>query len=289
MKERTLKTLWLQRPKNVTKLSCGRLLCMSGSVRTTFPAYLNLLAALRTGIGWMSLLSSQYVCNVINNRCLEVKTIGMRADNLGDIILNKLDETLIYEAIEQSQTLVIGSGLGEQKQLYKYILDNLECIKIPIVVDAAALAYFWQNIQNSGRSAENQIWTPNQWELSKMFGERFCNLSEKEKIEELQKVSEKYGMIWIYKGASPKVVTCMGILYECSFGNPGMATTGMGDVLCGVIGSFLAQGLNIMVGCQTSLDVLGMSGDLCYKKLGNGLRATDVCECLPIAINEIVK
>lgn len=134
---------------------------MSGSVRTTFPAYLNLLAALRTGIGWMSLLSSQYVCNVINIRCLEAKTIGIGA-NLGDIVLNKLGKILIYEAIEQRQNLVIGSGLGEQKQLYKYILDNLEYIKIPIVVDAEALAYFWQNIQISGRKAENQIWTPNQ-------------------------------------------------------------------------------------------------------------------------------
>lgn len=289
MKECTLKTLWVQRPKNVTKLSCGRLLCMSGSITTTFPAYLNLLAALRTGIGWMSLLSSQYVCNVINSHCLEVKTVGMEANNLGDIVLSKSDENLIYETIKQSQALVIGSGLGEQKQLYKYVLDNLDRIKIPIVVDAAALVYFYHNIQTVGRRVENQVWTPNQWELSKMFGDQFYNLSDKAKIDVLQQVSEQYGMIWIYKGVNPKVVTCRGILYECSFGNPGMATTGMGDVLCGIIGSLLAQGLDILVSCQVSLDVLGIGGDLCYKKLGNGLRSTDVCEYLPIAINKIIK
>jgi len=89
----------------------------------------------------------------------------------------------------------------------------------------------------------------------------------------------------VLKGARTLVALPEGEIYINLTGNPGMATGGTGDVLAGVIGGLLVQGLEASAAARLGVFLHGLAGDLAAQKLGQaGLLAGDVLEALPAAI-----
>ncbi len=101
--------------------------------------------------------------------------------------------------------------------------------------------------------------------------------------KELQK---KYSGVVVLKGAGSLIIDQQQRITVCNEGNPGMATAGMGDILSGIIGSLLAQGIESHLAARTGVALHARAGDLAAKKGQKGLMATDLIEPLRLLINQ---
>src|SRR5690606_27843137 len=131
------------------------------------------------------------------------------------------------------------------------------------------------------------ILTPHIGELNRLVGNF---RSDEELLEAQQNFSQKYQVYIIQKGPFSKLTTPDGKVYINSTGNPGMASAGMGDALCGIIGSFLAQGYPALEAAMFGMYLHGYAADLQARDHGQiGLLASDVINRLREAVNHFVK
>jgi NAD(P)H-hydrate epimerase len=108
---------------------------------------------------------------------------------------------------------------------------------------------------------------------------------QEDRIGVAKKFAVEHGCIVVLKGAGTVTATPEGEVYLNISGNPGMATAGTGDVLCGMIGSFLGQGLDSLEAAIAAVWLHGAAGDAAAEKKGEaGLIATDIIEMLPEAM-----
>ena len=100
--------------------------------------------------------------------------------------------------------------------------------------------------------------------------------------------SEKYNIIVVLKGFNTIVSSPKGDSYINTTGNPGMATAGSGDLLTGMIASFIGQGLMPIDGAKLGVFCHGLAGDFAsFDKGEYGLIATDILDNIPYSIKKI--
>jgi NAD(P)H-hydrate epimerase len=134
-----------------------------------------------------------------------------------------------------------------------------------------------------GHSAPLVI-SPHPGEMSRLTGKSITQI-QKDRINIALEFAQEFNLVCILKGAPSVIAAPSGQAWINPTGNEGMATAGSGDVLTGLIGGFLAQGLmdidSAVLGCY----VHGKSGDLAYDSLGSrGLLAGDILRMVPLAL-----
>ena len=242
----------------------GRLLVAGGSSGLTGAPVLTGLAALRCGAGLV--------------------TLGLRE---GLALSEKPPElmTTVWPALhwEDFQAIVMGPGLSRAAD-GKELLRTLFPVERPKVLDADALNLlaeedgWWKNLRGPA------VLTPHPGEMA-----RLCGLSpEKVRADRLNLAREKaqqWGVILVLKYAVTLVAPPEGAVYINSTGNSGLATGGTGDVLAGVIGGLLAQGLSAEKAAVLGVYLHGAAGDLAAAELGPaGMIAGDLLRKLPLVI-----
>jgi NAD(P)H-hydrate epimerase len=173
--------------------------------------------------------------------------------------------------LERCNAIAIGPGLG-QCQWGQDLLDRALASKIPIVIDADALNL----ISKKEYRHDHWIITPHPGEAARLLNKDNLEQDRFDTVKELQKA---YGGVTVLKGAStiinagePDPLTRLSI-----WGNPGMATGGMGDVLTGTIGGLLAQGISQFEAACLGVTLHGMAGDQAVQEDGErGLLASDL-------------
>jgi NAD(P)H-hydrate epimerase len=104
----------------------------------------------------------------------------------------------------------------------------------------------------------------------------------------VSKFSRRYNAILVLKGHRTCVASPDGKIYVNRTGNPGMASGGVGDVLTGMIASFIGQGLDAYEASCLGVYVHGLAGDLAAKEKGElSLIATDLLDKLPHALKTL--
>ncbi len=173
--------------------------------------------------------------------------------------------------LERCNAIAIGPGLG-QCQWGQDLLDRALASGIPIVIDADALNL----ISKKDYHHDHWIITPHPGEASRLLNKDDLEQNRFDTVKALQK---EYGGVTVLKGAStlinagePDALTRLSI-----WGNPGMASGGMGDVLTGTIGGLLAQGISQFEAACLGVTLHGMAGDQAVQENGErGLLATDL-------------
>ena len=106
------------------------------------------------------------------------------------------------------------------------------------------------------------------------------------RFDAVAQLQQNYGGAVVLKGAGSLIAEPDGSLWVCDSGNPGMATGGMGDVLSGIIGALLAQGLSAHDAARFGALLHGMAADRAAARDGQrGLLATDLLEPLRHLLN----
>ena len=126
-----------------------------------------------------------------------------------------------------------------------------------MVVDADALNIIARNPHYLSHLPKGSIITPHPGEFARLFGKA----SRYSSINSMRSVACESGIAIVLKGAYTAIIAPDGNVYFNSTGNPGMATAGSGDVLSGVLLSFLAQGYTAKDAALAGVYLHGLAGD----------------------------
>lgn len=183
----------------------------------------------------------------------------------------------LLSLLPKATVIVIGPGLGQSpwsEQMLYHAMQYAAQHPVPVVMDADAL-----NLLAEGRLVSNLptqvILTPHPGEAARLLRTSVAAVQEDRFAATLQ-LQQAYRATVILKGAGTLVASTEG-LSLCDYGNPGMATGGMGDVLSGVLGALLAQGLPPGPAAELAVCLHAAAADVLAGENGErGLLASDL-------------
>lgn len=179
----------------------------------------------------------------------------------------------------------IGPGMGMHSDTISMMAKFIQRRDDPIVLDADSLNILAFNKELIKEVPKKSILTPHPGEFKRLVGEW---LNDYDKLEMQKEFSSKYGVIVVLKGKYTSISTPDGNIFFNPTGNPGMATAGSGDVLTGIITSFLAQGYSPLDSAILGVYIHGMAGDLASSTFGiDGLIAGDIINELPKVFKDL--
>lgn len=252
----------------------GKVLILAGSDGFTGAAYLTTQAAIKTGAGLVTLLVPKKIQSVMQNKLIEAMTV------------NYDEEDRINKLIKESDVIICGPGIGisnESINMLKMILTKSKC---KIVLDADALNIVSKNLDLIDFIKNRAIFTPHVGEMSRLTN-KSIDYIESNRIDECIKYSRKNEIITVLKGYN----TVISNGYKTVINNTGsskMASGGMGDSLTGIIGSLVAQKVNIFDSATLGCYLHGFSGDILGKEL-YAVSSTDIIEQIPKTMEYIIR
>lgn len=257
-----------RRSKFSHKGSAGRLTLIGGSKGKMGASILSARAALRAGVGLLTVHCPKVGNSIIQTTVPE----AIVSEDDGEYFVQNL------QSIPESQTVAIGPGLGTDQEILEAFARFLEYWKKPIVVDADAINLIAIQSVLLDKLPKGSILTPHPGEFQRLVGGWKDDF---EKLEKLRALSKIYGINIVLKGAYSAVCTTDGKIFFNPSGNPGMATAGSGDVLTGIAGSLLAQGYLPEDALKLGVYIHGLAGDYAKEKWGEtSLIASDIIDGL---------
>lgn len=249
------------RPRDLYKNEAGHVLLIGGDLGYTGAIRLAAEGALRVGAGLVSVATRPEHAQTLNIIYPEIMCHG---------VANAAD---LKPLLEKAKVVVIGPGLG-QSDWAKSILVEVLKHDLPLVIDADGLNVL---ARHPGKH-ENWILTPHAGEAARLLQQSTEDVVA-DRLKAVQELQKKYGGVCVLKGAGTLVQTANLIAGLCPYGNPGMASGGMGDVLGGVIGGLVGQGLSLDIAAKLGVCVHALAGDEAAK--AGGERGTIASDLMP--------
>ena len=258
----------------------GHLLILAGSPGKTGAATLSSFGALRVGTGLVTVGIPASL-----NDIMEVKTTEAMTEPLPETDLRTLGLMSVKRVKEimtnKITALAIGPGISTTDETRGFLYEMISSSGIPSVIDADALTLISHEPGILLKAKAPLVLTPHPGEMSRLTGIPTADV-EADRIGVSLEFAKKYKVILVLKGARSLVTTPGGRVYVNTSGNPGMASGGMGDVLTGIIGGFLAQRIPPEDAARLGVFVHGLAGDLCARERGQaGIIAGDLADALP--------
>ncbi|NWF53983.1 MAG: NAD(P)H-hydrate dehydratase [Syntrophaceae bacterium] len=257
----------------------GHLFVLSGSPGKTGAAAMVCQAALRVGTGLVTLGIPESLNPILEEKLTEAMTEPLpetREKTLAPSAFGK-----ITDLCSRKSALALGPGLSTHPETVKLVQKLVRATPLPTVIDADglnAVSGRMEGLQKSGRSL---ILTPHPGEMARMLGVPVKEVQQ-DRVRTAREFSRKHGVILVLKGARSLVAGPEGDLFINPTGNPAMASGGMGDILTGMIGGFLAQGLPSLEAAKLGVYLHGLVGDyVAHLKGDRGILAMDLAEETP--------
>ncbi len=280
------KTLLPQRNLNTHKGTYGRVAIIGGSRGMTGAPFLSSQSALKAGSGLIYTIIPKSLETIMSIKLTEAVIRPVEDDNKGYFSICSLAD--ILKEIKDKDVIAIGPGIGVDDDRLSIIKEIINFYNGPIVIDADAINCLSKEPDVLSNMDKTIIITPHPGELAKLLGKSIKEIQE-DRIYYSKYASEKYNIIVVLKGFNTIVSSPKGDIYVNTTGNPGMATAGSGDLLTGIIASFIGQGLKPIDGAQLGVFCHGLAGDLAsFDKGEYGLVATDILENIPYSIKKIL-
>ena len=274
------------RKADTHKGTYGHLLILAGSPGKSGAGALASLGALRVGTGLVTVGVPSGLNPVMEQKTTEVMTEPLPETDLGTFGSLSVKRALEIAA-DRKTALAIGPGISTADDAAEFLFEIVKSADIPIVLDADALTLIGQNPSVLKKAKVPLILTPHPGEMARLSGLTTAQV-QSDRIDVASEFSKHYGVYLILKGARSVISTPAGEISVNTTGNPGMASGGTGDVLTGVVGGLLAQGLQPADACKLGAFAHGAAGDLVADEIGEaGLTAGDLADTLPEALSAI--
>jgi hydroxyethylthiazole kinase-like uncharacterized protein yjeF len=262
----------------------GRVLVIAGSPGMTGAAFLAGKAALRSGSGLVTV-----ACPESLNPVLEVKltcVMTMPAAETADHTLAMAALDVLLERTEQCDAVALGPGISQHEETRRLVRALVESIEKPLVVDADGLNNLVGATEVLKRRRAATVLTPHPGEMARLAGIS-TSLVQEAREETAADLARGHKVVVVLKGSNT-VVTDGRSSYVNKTGNPGMASGGTGDVLTGMIVSFLGRGFGPFEAAQLATYLHGAAGDIAAGEVGQeSLIATDLLAALPYAFMKL--
>jgi len=274
------------RYEDTHKGTYGHLFIIAGSPGKSGAATLAALGAQRSGAGLVTVGIPKSL-----NPIMEQKTTEAMTEPLPETALETLGPGSIDRALEiikdKKTTVAIGPGISTTNETREFLYEIIRDCDVPMVIDADAITLVADNPKILQESKTPVVLTPHPGEMSRLAGISTEEV-QADRVGVAREFAKKHGIYLVLKGARSIISTPEGKVFINTTGNAGMASGGMGDVLTGIIGGFLAQRIDPADACKLGVFLHGLSADLVAERNGEaGMIASDVANTLPSAIKEL--
>jgi ADP-dependent NAD(P)H-hydrate dehydratase / NAD(P)H-hydrate epimerase len=289
VKEGASLLLPIQRTTTSHKGSHGHLLILAGSIGKTGAAILCARGALRGGCGLVSLCCPLDLNPILETQLVEAMTIPLPASQS---VLDMADLAIIDTHLQGKKALVIGPGIGTAEATAQLVLHLYRTTTMPMVIDADALTILARHKNQLQAPPGPRIFTPHPGEMASIL-ELPATTIQEDRITAARAACRLFDQsagrcTVILKGAGTVVASADSRVWINTSGNPGMATGGMGDVLSGIIGAFICQGLAPLDAACAAVFVHGRAGDTLRGTIGIGYCATELADILPQTMKNLL-
>lgn len=263
----------LPRPHNFHKGKSGHVLVIGGDHGMAGAPLLAAEAALRCGAGLVTVLTRPEHKMALLSRRPELMVHGIEP------------QQTIHRWLTKASMVVIGPGLGQQfwgQQLLQQVLQH----DGPLLLDADALNLIAQ--QPSVQLPAETILTPHPAEAARLLSSTTSAVQD-DRFKAVLALQKHYQATVLLKGNGSLIADTTGVIQLVHAGNPGMATAGMGDLLCGVIAALSAQGLDAATATALGGWLHAAAADQQVSRYGErGLLASDLLPSIRQLLNSII-
>jgi NAD(P)H-hydrate epimerase len=248
------------------------------------------LAAYRAGVDLVTLAAPARAADAAAHSSPDLITIALE----GDFLTRGHIPRIILE-LKTADAVVIGGGLGERKETFKAVAQLLGKIEQPLLLDAAALRTLgWRVRSTKGKYelirklivSEKVVLTPHGDELRELLDRKSppsSGLEERKKLA--RELAAKLGVVVLLKGHQDVIADPDRVAVN-ETGSPYMTVGGTGDLLAGICGALLAQGLEPFAAARQSAWLNGKAGELAAAEFGESLMASDILNYYHQALRE---
>lgn len=270
------------RDRYAHKNTFGHIFLLGGSPGRTGALAMATHAAMKTGVGLATAATWEDSISLLQTHLpVEAMTAVIPSLNY-DEYLNQ---------IQDFNSIVMGPGMSTREASKKVLETILQGYKGSIVIDADALNVLAEhNLHHLLHHRKvPAILTPHPGEMARLISWPKEEVLKKP-VEALQRAVEMTHSVVLLKGAATLMSSPEGKVYLNHFPNAGMATAGSGDVLAGMMGALLAQGMLPLSAAQTAVYLHSLAGERASKKTqGRGMVAGDIIKNIPYSVSELKK
>ncbi len=272
--ERALLRRWpLPVPQAGTKEERGEVFVVAGAAQTPGAAILAATSALRAGAGKLKVATAASVAAYVGAAVPESLVVAL--DDLPSGGFGLENARTIVEHANGADALVFGPGLVDEAASASLACAVLAKLETPVVLDAAALGGCAQDPDVLHRLDGRAVLTPHAGEMARMMG------SERDAVEEdparyARDAARRLRAVVVMKGATTYIAQPDGALFCNTEGDVGLATSGSGDTLAGIIGGLLARGLPPIGAAVWGVYLHAQAGSLLSQRIGLGFLAREI-------------
>lgn len=249
------------RPPNSHKGSYGHTLVAGGSKWYTGAPVMSATAALRSGAGLVTMAVPESIRTWFANAPQALIFLPVPDNQNG--FLNHYSITDVTAAAENADSIVLGPGIGQSAEVAEVVRTMLNTGK-PIVVDADALRLLGEqpDLLKSCRASE-VVLTPHPGEMKMLLqGFGLTNHIDADRRNQAYALAQETGTTVVLKGLGTVIVDNYGKTAINTSGTNALSTAGTGDVLAGIIGGLLAQGLTPSAGAKLGTFIHGRAAEI---------------------------
>jgi hydroxyethylthiazole kinase-like uncharacterized protein yjeF len=268
-----------KRAPEASKRDFGHVLVVAGSNGYTGAAYLTSQAAILSGSGLVTLAVGKSIYPIMAEKLTEVMVKPFIETR--DYSLSLMAEKELLSFSEKCACAAIGPGISRNKETQSLVRSLLGKIGKPVILDADGINAFAGQIDFLKKATAPLILTPHIGEMARLLEKDIEEVKNNRKDIALE-FARQYNIVLALKGHETIVAGPDGAFYMNATGNVGMATGGTGDILTGMIASFVGQGMDAFNAAAAGVYFHGLAGDLAAKEKGAlSLIATDLLNKLP--------
>ena len=262
----------------------GRILIVGGSREVPGGALLAATAAMRAGAGKLQIATVRSIAPAMGLMMPEALVIGLDETEAGGIATGNLER--VARAAARVDALLIGPGMMEQPVTNDLTAALLDRIERPAVLDAGALGCLPKLAGTLERHAGRLVITPHAGEMARLLDvERETIVADP--VAAARRAAAMLHCVVVMKGAQTYIVSPQGETWRFAGGTIGLATSGSGDTLAGIIAGLLARAMPPAWAAIWGVFIHGEAGTRLTRKYGGiGLLAREIPDEVPAIMAE---
>ncbi len=278
-----VKSCFNKRKTNSNKGSNGHLLNICGSYLMPGAAVICAKSALKSGVGLLKCAFPKSIYNVMTTHLIEPIFSPMTEN--GDKTFSIASLNSLIKELEWADCVAIGCGIGKNDDTKVVVNEIISKSKVPIVLDADGINSIVANKDVLKDSKAPVVLTPHPGEMARLI-DKPIDFVQANRIDVAKSFAKMYNTIVVLKGANT-IVTDGNEVFVNITGNPGMAMGGTGDMLTGMIASFIAQGITPFNAAKCGVYIHGLCGDISASEISQrGMSVNDMIELLGALMSE---
>jgi ADP-dependent NAD(P)H-hydrate dehydratase / NAD(P)H-hydrate epimerase len=262
-----------KREKYSFKGDFGRVSVIAGSMGFTGAAYISSEAAVKSGSGLVTAISSSKVQEILSSKLVEAMTSTYEK------------EDTFIKLVGNSDAVAFGPGMGNTEHTFELLCRVMEMVQCPVVLDADGINVMNGHTDKFKQWQKKVVITPHLGEMARLTGYSIDHIRGN-RLDVAKNFAKEYNIVVLLKGYET-IITDGSILYVNPTGSSAMASGGMGDCLTGIIAAFIAQGISPFEAAVCGAYIHGYTGDKLSKELYS-VNASDIIRSLPEVIKEFI-